>query len=288
MLDNSTVIMVGGTGKDAVPAPEMKALSDRFGFEFVAHRVGDADRSGRVERVFHHIENNFYRGRTFADLPDLNAQLGDWCDRKFRRYRKRLEAIPAELFVAELPHLCKLPAYIPEVYDLHSRLVDIEGYVNLHTNRYSVDDALIGRRLEIRETATKVRVFDGHRLAEEHDKFEYGARKRRTLPKHKGNAYQRRKPTVASPTEQLLRVQGPEFGALIDALCTRYGGRAVKAVRRLHRIWTDYPTETVREAVSVALQFGLIDLERIETMVLRRIAGDFFRFPIDEEDPDDG
>jgi hypothetical protein len=59
-------------------------------------------------------------------------------------------------------------------------------------------------------------------------------------------------------------------------------------VRRLHRIWTDYPTETVREAVSVALQFGLIDLERIETMVLRRIAGDFFRFPIDEEDPDDG
>lgn len=50
MLDNSTVIMVGGTGKNAVAAPEMAAFATRFGFTFVAHRVGDAKRSGRVER----------------------------------------------------------------------------------------------------------------------------------------------------------------------------------------------------------------------------------------------
>ena len=29
MLDNSTVIIVQGTGKDAVPAPEMATFSDR-------------------------------------------------------------------------------------------------------------------------------------------------------------------------------------------------------------------------------------------------------------------
>jgi len=30
--------------------PEMAAFADRFGFRFEAHRIGDADRSGRVER----------------------------------------------------------------------------------------------------------------------------------------------------------------------------------------------------------------------------------------------
>jgi hypothetical protein len=66
----------------------------------------------------------------------------------------------------------------------------------------------------------------------------------------------------------------------------RYGGRAVKAVRQLHRIWRDYPTEAVREAVSVALEHGLLDLGRIEKMVLKRIAGDLFRLPITPEEED--
>ena len=55
-----------------------------------------------------------------------------------RDYKKHLRAVPRELFAVERPHLKPLPAWIPEVYGLHQRLVDIEGYVALHTNRYSV------------------------------------------------------------------------------------------------------------------------------------------------------
>ena len=286
MIDNSSVVIAHGTGKDAVPAPAMKALADRFGFDFAAHELGDADRSARVERPFHHIENNFYKGRTFADLADLNAQLRQWCDRNFHRFRRRLQASPAELYVAELPRLRPLPAHLPEVYELHRRRVDVEGYVNLHTNRYSVDTGLIGRHLEVRETVGRVRLFDGHRLVEEHDKRPYGARERITLDKHKGLSRRRRGPQAPTPQERLLRAQGADMALLVDALRKRHGGRAVKAVRRLHRIWIDYPTEAVMGAVSVALGHGLTDLGRIETMVLRRVAGDFFRLPIDEEEPD--
>jgi transposase len=290
MLDNSAVIIGHGTGKDAVPAPEMKAFADRFGFDFVAHELGDADRSGKVERPFSYIENNFYAGRTFADLADLNAQLHRWCERDYHRPRKRLGAKPVELFVAEQPVLQPLPAHIPVVYALHFRRVDIEGFVNLHTNRYSVDGKHIGHRLQVRETVDRVRVFDGHRLLEEHDKQPYGARKRETLPRHKGQAYRARTPRPPTEHEQLLRTQGPELVELIDRLRRHHGGHAVKAMRRLHRIWSEYPTEAVREAVSVALDYGLLDLERIERLVLQQIAGDFFRLPKDDplEDEDDG
>lgn len=281
--------MVGGTGKDAIPAPALAALGDRFGFELVAHELGDADRSARVERPFHHIENNFYAGRTFADIPDLNAQFRAWCDRNNRRYRKRLGASPMELFAAELPALKQLPVHIPEVYDLHRRRVDVEGYVSLHTNRYSVEPEHIGKHLEVREGVERVRFFDGHRLVAEHVKDKFGARQRCTLPEHRGLRRRRLKPRPPSAEETLLRSQGPELAELIGALQKRYGGRGVKAVRRLHKLWLDYPTEPLRGAISVALEHGLTDLGRIEKIVLRRIAGDFFRLPThDDEEDDDG
>ena len=55
----------------------------------------------------------------------------------------------------------------------------------------------------------------------------------------------------------------------------------------MHRIYLDYPTEVVRDAVREALDYGLCDLPRIERMVLSRIAGDFFRLPTDDNDEDD-
>src|SRR5436309_8649674 len=54
-------------------------------------------------------------------------------------------------------HLKPLPVWIPEVYRLHQRLVDIEGYVALNSNRYSVPVDWIGRRVEVRETRTRSR-----------------------------------------------------------------------------------------------------------------------------------
>ena len=49
----------------------------------------------------------------------------------------------------------------------------------------------------------------------------------------------------------------------------------------------DYPTEPVVDAVRTANEYGLIDLGRIERMVLRRLAGEFFRLPPDTNDEDD-
>ena len=72
MIDNTHVVVLSGTGKQMVPVPEMEAFARRFGFDFVAHERGDANRSARVERPFDYIENNFLAGRAFLDLADLN------------------------------------------------------------------------------------------------------------------------------------------------------------------------------------------------------------------------
>jgi transposase len=95
------VIIAHGTGPNAVPAPEMKAFGERFGFSWMAHALGDANRSARVERPFHYIENNFYVGRTFVDRDDLNAQLREWCARVDDKPKRRLKTTPLALFATE-------------------------------------------------------------------------------------------------------------------------------------------------------------------------------------------
>ena len=283
MIDNSSVVIWRGTGADAVPAAAMTALADRFGFRFVAHRIGDANRSARVERPFHYIENNFYRGRTFADLADLNVQLEAWCDAVDRRPKRELGATPLELFPADKSAMKPLPIHIPEVYDIHTRRVDVEGFVNLHTNRYSVPAQLIGRRVEIHESVDRLRVFDGHELVAEHDRLEPGLGRRVLAEEHRGDR-RRYKPMPPSAEEQTLRAAHETLGALCIRLRRRHGGQALKAMRRLHRMYLEYPTAPLCEAVQAALAYDLIDLGRIERMALERIAGDFFRIPIDRPD----
>lgn len=289
MVDNTSVVRAHGTGKQMVPAAEMKALAERFDFLFEAHAPGHADRSARVERRFHFIENNFYPGRTFASLSDLNDQAVAWCDKVNRIYRRKLRASALELFAAEQPVLQPLPIYIPEVYDMHFRRVDVEGYVCLHTNRYSVPVELIGRSVRIRETEDHLWVYDGHRLVAEHERLDPGAHDRVTLAEHRPDRHWRRN-RQPSPEESTLRAASPALARLVDQLKKRHGGNAVRALRRLHKIYLDYPTEAVVEAVSRALDFNLTDLGRIDRMVLKATGGTFFRLPNndnpDEEDDD--
>jgi hypothetical protein len=184
VVDNSSVIIAHGTGRDAVPAPEMKAFGERFGFSWMAHALGDANRSARVERPFHYIENNFYAGRTFVDRNDLNAQLRAWCERVDHKEKRRLKTTPFALFATEQPALAPLPLHIPEVYDLVRRTVDLDGYVHYNANRYSVPDALIGREVEVRAMLSKVRVIERHAVVTEHARIDDGQHGTSTLPEH--------------------------------------------------------------------------------------------------------
>jgi transposase len=109
MIDNTHVVVLRGSGRQMEPVPEMAAFGERFGFRFVAHEIGDANRSARVERPFHFIENNFLAGRTFASWQDLNSQARQWCDRVNATYKKHIRAVPRELYASERLQLTDPP-----------------------------------------------------------------------------------------------------------------------------------------------------------------------------------
>jgi transposase len=140
-IDNTSVIVAHGSGPDAVIAPEMEHFGKIFGVRFIPHKVGDANRKAGVERNFSYAEKNFLAGRTFRDWHDLNAQARAWCiEVANKKIKRSLGMSPEAAYVMEKPCLQSLPPYIPAVYQTLYRVVDVEGYVHVDTNRYSVPD----------------------------------------------------------------------------------------------------------------------------------------------------
>lgn len=285
MIDNTHVVVASGTGARMVAAPEMAAFAERFSFTFCAHEKGDANRSGRVERPFRFVETNFLAGRTFTDLADLNTQARAWCDTVNATYKDHLHASPRELFAAERAHLHPLPLFIPEVYALHHRLVDVEGYINVHGHRYSVPYLLIGRPLEVRETKDRIDVYHGPRLVASHEKVLGRTCTRVTAPEHRPPRGARSS-TQPGPEEQTLAQADPPVPPYAAALKQRSPGRGTLALRRLLALYREYPRPAFLHAVTLALQYGLFDLDRLERLTLRVIAKDYFILTEDDGEPE--
>ena len=286
MIDNTHVVVLRGTGCEMIPVPEMEAFGERFGFRFVAHEIGDANRSGRVERPFSFIENNFLAGRTFASWEDLNARARQWCDRVNATYKKHIRAIPRELFAIERVHLQPLPAWIPEVYRLHQRTVDVEGYVSVNSNRYSVPVSWIGRRVEVRETKNKIEFELDARNIVTHVRAATAQPQRITLAEHKPPRGEGVKRGGPHPEEQAILAAAPELERYVTALKTKGRKVIALALRQLLRMVREYPREPLLGAVAEAEKYGLYSLDRLEKMILQRVARDYFLLRKDTENDD--
>jgi transposase len=237
MIDNTHVVVLRGTGREMIPVPEMEAFA--------------------------------------ASWEDLNQQARQWCDRVNSTYKKHIRAVPRELFAIERLHLKPLPAWIPEVYRLHQRTVDVEGYVSVNSIRYSVPIGWIGRSVEVRETRDKIEIELDARHLVTHVRAVTPVSQRITLAAHRPprGAGVKREP---HPEEQAILSAAPEIAAYVTALKQKGRKIIALALRQLLRLLREYPHEPFLAAVREASQYGLYDLDRLERMILRRVARDYF------------
>ena len=206
-----------------------------------------------------------------------------FCDKVNARRKRHLHAAPRDLFATERACLRPLPLHVPEVYQLHHRLVDGEGYITLHTHHYSAPPALIGRRLEIRESRDRIDFFLGPRCVASHRPLQQAQPGRASLPEHRiprsQHADRRREQA------DLLRGSPEPLRLYVEALRRRLPPlRATLAVRRLLALRRDYPEAPFLSAVATATRYGLFDIERLERLILRTIGSEYFVIPSEEED----
>jgi transposase len=181
----------------------------------------DPEAKGLVERFHDYLERSWLPGRTFASPADFNAQLTGWVATVNTRWRRHLQCAPADRIAAGKAAMTGLPPVAPVTGWHKTARLPRDYYVRLDGNDYSVDPAVIGRRIEVTADLARVRVTCGGRVAADHQRV-WARHQAITDPAHLAAAA-----ALRSARRGLVPVPGPA-GAEVEyrdlAVYDRLGG----------------------------------------------------------------
>jgi transposase len=140
---------------------------------------GDPQAKGVVERLQDFAERSFEPGRVAANELDYQLQLDGWFDERANpRVHKTLRCRPIDRLIEERAVMAPLPGPQPDVDRRWVLRVAPDPYLRFDTCDYSLDPALVGRRVEARITDREV-------LAVALDTGELACRHARSFARHR-------------------------------------------------------------------------------------------------------
>ena len=278
VIDNTNLAVLHGTGKNAVFVPEMVEFAKPFRFSWLAHEKGHSDRKAGEERGFWTVETNFFPGRTFQSLEDLNAQAMHWATEIMaKRPLTKARIIPNEYFEKEKPSLQQLPPYVPEPYLDHERGVDQYGYAALDGNYYWVPGTGRGD-VKILEYANRIRIYRNRELLTEYPLPPYGTKNKKYRPPGV-TAVRSKKVALPSDIEEgKLRSLAKEVSTYLDfALAHKsvLGSRA-RFIRELYRLHTRMALSLFIHTIERATTYGVTDLRAVERIAVFLLRDELF------------
>ena len=112
---------------------------------------------GKIENTIKYLRYNFFNGRVFSDLNDINMQCNEWLKRINSQVHGTTHEIPVERLKNEsLNPLSTVPGYMTRKEEM--RKVSRDCYVSYKGNRYSVPWKYAGRESKIIEESSIIRI----------------------------------------------------------------------------------------------------------------------------------
>jgi hypothetical protein len=131
------------------------------------------------------VRQDFFLGRSFRDLDDLNEQFEEWrATIANPRVHATTQRVVDEHFAEERPHLLSLPPHPYDAVLTVERRISQEGMVAVGGNQYSVPDTTRRRIVEVQNHPAEVRIFEDGQLIARHPVLE-GKNQRRVDPGHR-------------------------------------------------------------------------------------------------------
>lgn len=164
---------------------KLVALAKHYGFTPRACCAYRAKTKGKVERPYRYIRQDFFLGRRFRDLEDLNQQLRHWLDTVANvRVHGTTQRVVTEHFIEERTRLQPLPALAFDAVLRLERRISHDGMVSVAQNFYSVPDGTRKRVVEVQMSPTQVRLYEAGTLIAVHPLLE-GRHQRSLLRGHR-------------------------------------------------------------------------------------------------------
>lgn len=288
IIDNTNLARLRGTGKNAVMVPEMEQFAKGYGFRFVCHEKGHANRKAGNERGFYTTETNFFPGREFDDLQDLNRQARQWAtDRLIHRPVGKSGLIPAKAFEQEQAFLNKLPDYISEPYLEYQRGIDQYGYISFDGNFYWVP-GLKRHEVKVLHFADHIQIYHQRQLLVEYGLPPWNVTNQKfSPPGHPQPRHQpkdRKNPTTDE--EKTLRSIKTLDTYLHFALKEKGGQQKHRFIRVLYGLYQKMSAPLFEKAIERALTYRISDPVTIERIALLQIKQAQYPMPsvaIDQE-----
>jgi transposase len=294
IIDNTNLARLRGSGANAVIVPEMRQFSERYGFEFICHEIGHANRKAGNERSFYTVETNFFPGRRFSSLQDLNQQALEWATvRMAQRPISKSNLIPARAFEFEQSYLIKLPDYIHPPYLLHHRLIDQYGYVSFAGNFYWIPELagvlVLKTPVKVLQYSDCIKVYHKRKLLVQYPLPPEGVKNQRFSPPGQSPKYQpwnRKKPTAFE--EKKLRALSDEVKSYLDFAFNQKQEVKQKHrfIRQLYGLYQKLALPLFIKTMARALKYRITDIETIERMAILQMKEGNYSLPTISIDQD--
>ena len=215
VYDNLKSVVLQRRRAEVTFNPQFLPFADRYGFRPWATWPGEPHEKGLVERPISYVKNNFWAGRKFAGMEDLQAQGDRWRDVTCNiRMHSGLDERPVDRFELERPELLALPEEPYQAQEILFAKASRWGYVRLDANDYSVPLLFAGRRLGAKLDATSVRIYDQGHLVAQHARC-FGHHQVITFPEHQKRPWSVRKETRSLlPSHLVPGLELPRHAAL--------------------------------------------------------------------------
>jgi hypothetical protein len=170
LFDNMKTAVLERNGSAIRFHPALLDLSSHYHFEPRAAAPARGNEKGRVERAIRYIRDNFFAGRHYSSLEDLNAQADEWCKGTSaeRRCPEDPQLSVGEAFLQEQPGLLALP---DNPFDTREHVVvraQKTPYVRFDSNDYSVPHQHVQTSLTVNACLKEVRIISGMNVIATH------------------------------------------------------------------------------------------------------------------------
>ena len=286
IIDNTNLARLHGIGSRAVIVPEMEQFAKQYGFEFVCHEIGHANRKAGNERSFYTVETNFFPGRKFASLEDMNRQAFEWATvRIANRPSGKTRLIPVQAFEYEKPYLKKLPGYVPAPYLVHGRGTDQYGYASVDGNFYWIPGTK-RHDVKVLQYAEHLMIYRNRKLLGRYSLPTDGVKNElippQGQPKPPYMPKYRKKPTAKE--ENTLRKAAEEINDYLDFAVKKGGKQKHRFIRRLYGLYRKIALEVFIKTVKRALKYRITDIKTVERIAILQLTAGNFKLPVPQID----
>jgi hypothetical protein len=233
--------------------PTLLAFAAHYRFDPRPCAVYRGNEKGRVERAIRYIRDNFYAGRQYTNLDNINQQARAWCDTTAsnRPCPEDRSASVQATFLEEQPRLIALPSNPYPCEEVETVSVGKTPYVRFDLNDYSVPHVHVQKSLVVRATLNSVNILDGTTVIAIHARS-YDKAKQIECPEHiKELANRKRDARLQRGQDRLTQTIDCAREFLVAAASRGYALKSI--TRELTSMLDDYGASLLEKGMVEAL-----------------------------------